>query len=1409
MDNRFKIIIEADNKGRPVIKEVSGDLRSLEQQAKKSGSSVSSSFDDMASSGNSLRSVIKGVGGALAGMFAGFGVSKVVELADSYTMVEGRLRLVTSGSEELASVQKDLLDVANRSRSSFLASADVYSRFGQALKGTSVQQGELLNMTETLNKAFIISGASIPEQTAAMMQLGQAMASGVLRGEEFNSVSENGSRIMQMLVDYTGNTRGELRAMAAEGKLTADVLRGALAASIEKINEEFKEMPMTVGQAGQHLGNSFGLLVDNANKASGATKSLAGMIDGLASKVEELALMKDKISAGADFLAGYKDDVIAIGAIFGTAVAGQLAFNLAVKANPYVMAGTALIVLNEALKDYELNIGSLTTKWNDYSKTMGVLTGNLDEFGNKISDKSRKISELEGEINRLGNSLGGGSTAEKKWWDFKLFPDLNADAKRVRETTAAIKELQAQLDKLRKSEDTAAKKVLTPTIEASSRKTKVVSTADQDEARAVKKAEELQRMAEKNQKDAEKRAEEVSKYKEKVQGKEIDRINALIKAEEELSLAAMTEGEKSVYAINQKYAALNKLILKQREAGNDALDWDEVKAKIDLRQQEDLQKLVEKTDETTGQISKIWEHAYENLQDITSDWLYNLEISWDSLKDLFKKTVSQMVSAWMWGQARMKSTTALAGVGGVAGTATGASASTGAGGGSGGLFGSGISLSSLASSGTMQAWGVSGINSITEGLHDIGLDAAAQLSDQAGAWLNGLSSGMADGMIAGVGSLAMSLLSGKGVTVQTGLQAAGAAIGSLAGPIGAFAGGIAGNFLGGLFGKKENKFTLSELEGRGDKDWNRTTGIAATGKAGEWAGGNEWYRDIQNTYNTQRDAATEAFNQQVEGLKKEMSQTAWDTFATALESTSIDFSASGRWKLSDAEGALKSTLEGFNAALGSMLDRALTSALPVLKEEIKTNSAFSILNASVQSALVEAMDSSSFDVAKYSNLSGFLGQITAVTDAIDKAVSDSQLDQYEIELSNINSQFSAYSATLKSVGVDLARYTVLEAARVDELSKVYQRLADEKIAGAEDNLRKSFADEEKTVSARHLEILKGLNGQLSTASSASSRLSGIVSGIKSTIDGMRLSGSEGRQRTDAQATLKAMLEAARAGNMSGMDDLGKTLSVLSEPSEELFASFTDYQRDYLKTYESITELEGLAGSSLDRAKQTVDLIEKQIEQETVRYEAERVSLDNQLNSLLKIDNSVLSVAAAIAELKKEQEKANSLFSSQSYLAANKDVDGAIKSGAYTGTALDHYRNYGVNEGRAISTGGKVWNALDYLNANPDLLKAYAEAKLGMTPLEHYKQHGIAEGRSFASGTDYVPYDMKADIHKGERITPAAYNRSDATNAELVEEIKTLRKEMADSSYVIAKNLIKIAQLNEQWDVDGQPEVRAA
>nr|WP_273702489.1 tape measure protein [Tepidanaerobacter syntrophicus] len=187
---------------------------------------------------------------------AAFSIQKIINLADTMTLTEARLNLINDGLQTTAELQDKILASANRSRTSYNAMADAVAKLGTLAGSAFTSNEEMIAFVELMNKNFVIGGASIQEQTAAMYQLTQAMAAGRLQGDEFRSIMENAPLLAQAIADYMGKTTGELRELSSEGLITADIIKKAMFAAANETNQRFSEIPMTFSQVGTIVANT-------------------------------------------------------------------------------------------------------------------------------------------------------------------------------------------------------------------------------------------------------------------------------------------------------------------------------------------------------------------------------------------------------------------------------------------------------------------------------------------------------------------------------------------------------------------------------------------------------------------------------------------------------------------------------------------------------------------------------------------------------------------------------------------------------------------------------------------------------------------------------------------------------------------------------------------------------------------------------------------------------------------------------------------------------------------------------------------------------------------------------------------------------------------------------------------------
>ncbi len=259
------------------------ELRKVGRQAGVAATGVNRLGRSADSVARSMSRFEKVIGGIFTAQF----VRQVLNTADAYTSMNARLALVTSGAEQFARVQNDLFALAQSTRSSLGDTVDLYTRLARATQGLGSSEKELLTVTEAVNNALAISGASAAQAQGVLVQLGQGFASGVIRGEELNSILEGGGRLAEALANGMGKTVGELRKLGAEGAITAERAFGALLSQSGQLRAEMRQMPVTAQQGFMAVGNALVQMIGQIDKATGATGKLAAAFINLGNIVQD------------------------------------------------------------------------------------------------------------------------------------------------------------------------------------------------------------------------------------------------------------------------------------------------------------------------------------------------------------------------------------------------------------------------------------------------------------------------------------------------------------------------------------------------------------------------------------------------------------------------------------------------------------------------------------------------------------------------------------------------------------------------------------------------------------------------------------------------------------------------------------------------------------------------------------------------------------------------------------------------------------------------------------------------------------------------------------------------------------------------------------------------------------------
>ena len=265
------------------------------------------------------------IGTVLAG-FATLSFAKsLLDTADAMQSINSQVRQVTSSETEYLAVQRQLLDVANSTRASLESTASLYVSTSRALKDYGYTQQEILTFTEATNNAMTIGGVQAEQQAAALMQLSQALGSGVLQGDEFKSIAEAAPILLDTIAEYMGKSRAEIKKLGSEGELTADVIFKAISGASEKFSEQAAKMPMTMGQALTVFSNNWQSMISKMLNDSGAMSGIASIIKMIA----------DNLNLVVPIMAGFAVAVTA-------ATAQVIGLNVAMLANPFGLIAVAI-----------------------------------------------------------------------------------------------------------------------------------------------------------------------------------------------------------------------------------------------------------------------------------------------------------------------------------------------------------------------------------------------------------------------------------------------------------------------------------------------------------------------------------------------------------------------------------------------------------------------------------------------------------------------------------------------------------------------------------------------------------------------------------------------------------------------------------------------------------------------------------------------------------------------------------------------------------------------------------------------------------------------------------------------------------------------------------------------------------
>ena len=317
------------------------------REAARAQAEQAAAQDKTAAASSALTGHLKNLLGAYVGLQT---VQKLVETSDQMTQINARLQLMTGSAEAAAAAQDKIYQAAQRSRGAYMDMADMVAQLGTLAPDAFTDTDELIAFAEQLQKQMAISGASGQSAQAAMVQLTQALASGTLRGDELNSVLEQTPMIAKTIADYMGVTTGQMREMASEGAITADVVKNAMLSAAAETDAAYEQMPLTWSQVWT-MGSNMALqamqpVLDLISLAANNTERLIPIVTGLAAAVT--------VYAGAQTAAN---------AATWLGVAANRALVASMLANPFLWVAVAVGVAVAAIAVWVQSVGGVQVAW--------------------------------------------------------------------------------------------------------------------------------------------------------------------------------------------------------------------------------------------------------------------------------------------------------------------------------------------------------------------------------------------------------------------------------------------------------------------------------------------------------------------------------------------------------------------------------------------------------------------------------------------------------------------------------------------------------------------------------------------------------------------------------------------------------------------------------------------------------------------------------------------------------------------------------------------------------------------------------------------------------------------------------------------------------------------------------------
>lgn len=354
------------------------------------------------------------------------GARNIARLADDYTNLQSRIRLVTNSQQQANVVGAQVFDIAQRTRSELSATGQLYTTLARSTADLGLSQQQLAQITQTVNQSFVVSGAAAESARAAIVQLSQGLASGALRGDEFNSVAEQAPILLDLVARSLGKSRGELREFAAQSGITAKILTDALLGGAADVQRQFDGMAVTISGASTQVSNAFTRFVGETSATTGAASGLAGAMQFVARHFDRIAAVA--LSVGAIFGVRLVARLGASAVAWGANNLQVLAYNASLlrlsATSPVVVAGLRAVTAGAV--GLSAAMGPISIALTAVAAGVALFAATADRSATSIDAEIDRLRQQNDELReqaRLRKLIAEGNADEQSAGPAKAFDD--------------------------------------------------------------------------------------------------------------------------------------------------------------------------------------------------------------------------------------------------------------------------------------------------------------------------------------------------------------------------------------------------------------------------------------------------------------------------------------------------------------------------------------------------------------------------------------------------------------------------------------------------------------------------------------------------------------------------------------------------------------------------------------------------------------------------------------------------------------------------------------------------------------------------------------------------------------------------------------------------------------------------